>query len=67
MNLVVGHKHSKTDLKRPHRLNLTGLGTLIGFKLSEVPKKYYREFEQPVTTLRGYTYYYPLDLTDFKK
>ena len=67
MNLVVGHNHSKTKLNYPKKLKLKDLGVFIGFKLNEVPKKYYKEYDRPKFTLKGWSFYPPIDIEDFKK
>lgn len=65
MNLVVGHNHSRTKLIHPKKLKLKGFGTLIGFKLNEVPKKYYKDSKR-MCNHKGYSFYIPLDKEDFK-
>lgn len=66
MNLVMGHPNSRTKLIYPKKLKLKGYPPLIGFKLNEVPKKYYKNNCKIQFNHKGYSFYIPLDQKDFK-
>ena len=40
---------------------------LIGFRVCEIPPKYFKEYEKPIFNHSGFSFYYPIDEKDFTR
>jgi len=68
MDLVVGHNHSRTKTPRSKKMKFKDdFCYYIGFRISEIPNKYYKEYERPKFNHKGYSYYHVLDHKDYER
>ena len=64
--LVVGHVHSRTKTPKSKRLKFKHSPMYyIGFRICEMPKKYFNE--ESDFNLKGYTYYQVIDFKDYER
>lgn len=66
--LVVGHNHSRTKTPMSKKLKFTHSPVYyIGFRICEIPKKYWNEYEEKEFSLKGYCYFPVIDFKDYER